>query len=168
MCLQDLKIGRHKYTRTVYPLVTIPGTQRPGAQTTIPVPQISFSLPRMFIGANGNRTALRLVLANPGLINEETGLFEPRETYVTGYPWNGVINPTGTIEQPLFAAMSVCNRANMVDFLRIEDFGGLITGPWMFIPMWIRDADIPFGGYSVWDVQGDDTLIHAVQGEPQV
>lgn len=168
MCIQDLKMGRNKYTQFVDPLVTTGGKQTPGTQTTIPIPQISWSTPRLFLGANANRTALRLVLANPGRINEETNLFEIRDTYVTGYPYSGEINPIGTLDQPLYAGLSVFNRANMVDQIRIEDFGQVITQAWLFVPMFQQDTDIFFGGYTVWDIVGNNTLMHAVQLQPDV
>jgi hypothetical protein len=108
------------------------------------------------------------VLANPGRINEETNLFEIRDTYVTGYPYNGEIEPIGTLDQPLYAGLSVFNRANMVDQIDIEHFGTLITGAWIFVPMFNQDTDIFFGGYTVWDIVGNDTLMHAVQLKPEV
>jgi len=168
MCIQDFKMGRHKSTMLVNPPVSTDGKQHPGSQTSVPIPQISWSLPRIFIAANPLRTALRLVLANPGIINTETNLFEERDTYVTGYIWNGPPNPTGTINTPLFAMLSVHNRANMSDMVRIEDVGNILLGQWMFVPMFNLDADIAFGGYTVWDIQGDKVLMQAAQEQPEI
>jgi hypothetical protein len=56
----------------------------------------------------------------------------------------------------------------MVDTLRIEDFGSLLLGQWMFDPVYSLDAEIAFGGYTVWDIQGDRAVIHAVQQQDLV
>lgn len=164
MCLQDYKMGRHKYSMFPSAVALSDGQRHPGTQSAITAAVAPFSLPRIFVPNNPLRTAIRLVLAAPGAINGETGAFDPIPLSVFGFIYDGPPDPAAIVQPPIYALLSVSNLANMTDMVRIEDIGLIVTQAMCFQPMWDTDAELPFGGYTVWDIMADRVLMHTVQG----
>lgn len=165
MCLEDLKIGRHK--TTLFPGAdTQPAGQHPGTQTTIPAILTSGTVSSILIAANPLRTAIRLVLVPftvPG--SEEHPEASINDGYVYGFIADSPPNLDANTTQPIYAMLAVGYASKLTDMVRIEDIGTVITNPWGFQGVSINNAATA-GGFTVWDIMGDRVLMHNVQMQP--
>jgi len=162
MCLEDLRIGRHK--TTLFPgSATQPTGQHPGTQTTLSGQLASPAGTGILLAANPLRTAIRLVLVPftvPGSGEHPDPVID--DCVVYGFIADGPPNTTPNTTGPLYAALAVGYASKLTDQIRIEDIGNIITQPWGFQSINTNNA-ATFGGFTVWDIMGDRVLMYNVQ-----
>jgi hypothetical protein len=167
MCLEDLQIGRRKYTR--FAPVSLDGNsaRRPGTVTTFTNQIQDNGDPDIILGANPLRTAIRVTMLPNMVFDTEDGHWVVNDTIVWGFPIEAGFPSIPTIPPPYYPAFVLSNNTRMVDTLTIEQFGTELFKSWLFFSSSIV-AFSDFQTITVWDIQIDRETAYKSQNVGQL
>lgn len=164
MCLEDLRIARHKYTSQAFVSTDGNQTRRAGSRTTLFGPLTDHGEVTLLVGGNEKRTALRVCVAPELIFNDETDTWTFLETVVIGFPVPQGTQSVFDVQGPLNVLFAFNQGGPCSDILTIEDIGTLIYEPFGFIAFAVT-AELATQIISVTDISADADVMAAAQND---